>query len=427
MFAVVGGGAAGSAAAFVLKRAGHGVVLFEASDSLGGRTRTVQRDGFGVEVGAIYMLNSYAKCIELLNDSGARNLLEPWSPLAGLWDGRSLHPVQYDYMPSFFKMPMLTLRDKVRLTVRAAQSIVSRAPEPFETDSLAQFDKGENMEVWARRRLGDPLFECLVRPLIEPSFGTDCRELSVPYLQGVMKRAHRAKFFLPWEGMGSVCSALTRGIDVRLGAEVTGIESGRDGVKIVTADASALHVEGVVVATDARRAAQLLETVLEPATVQALNSAPYASMAHVNLRWRRNPWPGNKFEMILPIGTGPRQLLGTIVKSSASSRLVPPGACMTNSYFSSRATQDLTNDELIDTALRHVAETLGKDFPEPEAEVFTSDRALAICPPGHYHAMKQLRDTVPARVAIAGDYLAHLGVETAVVSGDRAARRLLSG
>lgn len=86
MFAVVGGGAAGSAAAFVLGQAGHEVVLFEAADVLGGRTRTVQRNGFGVEVGAIYMLNSYAKCIELLDASGDQNLLESWSPLAGLWD-----------------------------------------------------------------------------------------------------------------------------------------------------------------------------------------------------------------------------------------------------------------------------------------------------------------------------------------------------
>ncbi len=51
MFAVVGGGAAGSAAAFVLSRAGHDVVLFEASDDLGGRTQTVQRDGFGGRTG----------------------------------------------------------------------------------------------------------------------------------------------------------------------------------------------------------------------------------------------------------------------------------------------------------------------------------------------------------------------------------------
>ncbi|MHA7664771.1 FAD-dependent oxidoreductase [Mycolicibacterium sp. HS_4_1] len=262
------------------------------------------------------------------------------------------------------------------------------------------------MESWARRKLGDGLFECFVRPLIEPSFGVDCRDLSTPYLQGIMKRAHRAKFFLPRDGMGGVCTALTRGTDVRLGAEVESVEHDRDRVVVIQVDGTKVRVDGVVVATDARRAAGLLETVLGEESLRALNTAPYASMAHVNLRWSRDPWPENNFEMLLPIGAGPRPLLGTIVKKSTTSRLVPSGACMTNSYFSSKATQDLTNDELIETALRHVAETLGKGFSEPDAEVFSFERALAISPPGHYLTMKHLRDAMPARVGIAGDYLA---------------------
>lgn len=425
MFAVVGGGAAGSAAAFVLSRAGHDVVLFEASDDLGGRTQTVQRDGFGVELGAIYMLNSYTRCIELLADSGTPDLLTPWSPLAGLWDGSNLHPIRYDYVPSFFKLPMLSFRDKARLALRAVLAIAGPAPDPFETDSLADFDRGEDMETWARTRLGDNAFEYFVRPLIEPSFGTDCRDLSVPYLQGIMKRAHLAKFFLPRDGMGSVCAALTRNVDVRLGVEVVAVDLDGAEVVVSTAQGETSRVDGVIVATDAARAAGLLESCLGATEVQALRSAPYASMAHVNLRWVKNPWPANEFEMLLPIGAGPRPLLGTIVKTSATSQLVPAGGCMTNSYFSSAATRELTDDELIETALRHVGETLGKGFPDPVAEVFGIERALAICPPGHYRAMQELRNKMPARIGIAGDYLAHLGVETAVVSGERAARRLL--
>jgi protoporphyrinogen/coproporphyrinogen III oxidase len=426
MFAVVGGGAAGCAAAYVLTQAGHETVLLEASGSLGGRARTVQRDGFGVEVGAIFMVNTYAKTIELLKDSGARDMLKPWSPLAGLWDGNILHPVRYDYIPSVLKLPMLSLRDKLRLTARAGQAIFNPAPEPFETDSLAQFDQGENAEEWSRRRLGDKPFEYVIRPLIEASFGTDCCDLSVAYLQAMLKRAHRVKYFLPRDGMSGVCTALTRRTDVRVATEVTAIERHRDDVVVVTADDATQRVDGVVIATDARCAAGILKNVVQPNTLRTLNSAPYASMAHVNLRWSCNPWPDNKFEILLPAGPGPRALLATIVTRSETSQLVPPGSCMTNSYFSSKATQEFSSQELIETAVRHVADTLGKGSAEPEAEVFSFERALAISPPGHYRSMKNLRDMLPAKIAIAGDYLTHLGVEAAVSSGARAARRLVS-
>ncbi|MCF6388700.1 FAD-dependent oxidoreductase [Mycobacterium sp. MBM] len=419
---------AGCAAAATLAHSGRPVTLLEAGDTLGGRTRTVARGGFDVEVGAIYLLNSYDRTIAMLADAGCSDLLTGWSPLAGLWDGKRLHAIRYDYIPSVLASSLLSTGDKVRLAARALQTIVSWAPDPFETDSLAAFDTGEDMESWARRRLGDNLFECFVRPLIEPSFGTDCRDLSIPYLQGLMKRAHRAKFLLPRAGMGSLCAELARGAQVRLGTEATSVSVRPDGSVLVgVADGTSLPAAGVVVATDSATAAGLLGDSVSADARRVLTEAPYASMAHVNLRWGRDPWPDNAFEMLLPVGAGPRDILGTIVKTARTPAPVPAGARMTDSYFSSEATRRLDDDELIVLALRHVGEILGSGYPRPHAEVFRFDRALATCPPGHYARMRALRASMPPPIRLAGDYLAHLGVETAVVSGERAARQLLEG
>ncbi len=95
---VIGGGAAGAAAAFRLRSQGHEVVLLEATEEIGGRTRTLWRDGFGVEFGAIYLLNSYERCLALLEEAGRSDVLAPWSPAAGLWDGEQLHELRYDYI-----------------------------------------------------------------------------------------------------------------------------------------------------------------------------------------------------------------------------------------------------------------------------------------------------------------------------------------
>lgn len=421
---VIGGGAAGAAAAFRLRSQGHEVVLLEATEEIGGRTRTLWRDGFGVEFGAIYLLNSYERCLALLEEAGRSDVLAPWSPAAGLWDGEQLHELRYDYIPSFFRLGLLSSRDKLRLAVGAARVVLAPAPSPFEPDSLARFDDGEDMETWSRRLLGDQLFECFVRPMIEPSFGVDARDLSTPYLRGIMKRAHRARFYLPVGGMGGFCEALLNGVDVRLGAQAVSVEGTDGAMRVHLADGTHLDTAGVVVATDSRVAADLLSGLLDDDQLSTLRAAPYASMSHAVLRWQEDPWPERLTEMILPVGAGPRALLGTIVKTSRTSRCVPSGARMMNAYFSSEATRTLNDEAILEIALQQVRDVLGDSFPAPETEVIRIDRALASCPPGHYARMSALRSAMPAGIALAGDHLAHLGVETAVVSGERAALQL---
>jgi oxygen-dependent protoporphyrinogen oxidase len=49
--AVIGGGPAGCAAAYTLRKQGCEVVLLEAQDHVGGRTSQVERDGFSLGSG----------------------------------------------------------------------------------------------------------------------------------------------------------------------------------------------------------------------------------------------------------------------------------------------------------------------------------------------------------------------------------------
>lgn len=422
---VIGAGIAGSTAAFRIQQAGHPVTLLEASDAVGGRTRTTDVHGFGVELGAIYLLNSYERTLAVLEDAGASDLIAPWSPTAGLWDGRRLHEIRYDFLPTFFKLDLMTVRDKIKLATGAARSIAGKAPEPFETDSLAEFDDGTDMETWARRRFGDNVFEYVVRPLIEPSFGSDCRDLSKPYLMGILKRAHKAAFRLPVDGMGRICEELTRDVDVRLNTAVTSVRRNGDQFVVTTEGSEQLTAARVVVATTSGVAGDLLGATLDAEQIGTLRDAPYASMAHSVLRWDRDPWPEHGLEMLLPVGAGARPLLGTIVKTGRTSRLVPDGARLMNSYFSSAATRAMSDEEIIDVALTHVRDIFGAGFTEPAASVVRFDVALATSPPGHYARMRELRAGLPRGLALAGDYLAHLGVETAVVSGERAAEALL--
>ena len=57
--AVIGGGFAGCAASVELANAGYHVTLYEAAATLGGRARTVMRDGLALDNGQHLLLGEY--------------------------------------------------------------------------------------------------------------------------------------------------------------------------------------------------------------------------------------------------------------------------------------------------------------------------------------------------------------------------------
>src|SRR5437764_14546514 len=56
--AVIGGGISGLSTAFLLRRKGIDVTLFEASEHVGGNVQTLQKDGYTIEQGPNSLLKS---------------------------------------------------------------------------------------------------------------------------------------------------------------------------------------------------------------------------------------------------------------------------------------------------------------------------------------------------------------------------------
>ena len=89
-------------------------------------------------------------------------------------------------------------------------------------------------------------------------------------------------------------------------------------------------------------------------------------------------------------------------------------------YFNGPPLAGLTNDDLLTEARAAVDVHLGSAEPS-FSHVFRYEHGLTIPVPGHYARMVALRDMMPARVRLAGEYFAHAGIEAAVLAGQRAA------
>lgn len=420
---VVGAGIAGATAAYVLKREGFDVIVLEANDYIGGRCTTMEHDGFSIDRGAVYLLNLYERTTTLLAEAGY-NKLTSWKPPAGLKDSTGTHKVQYDFLPSFLTLPALNISDKLRLIKTGMSVMLKAAPSPYQTDSLAAFDQGDTMEAWSRRNLGDKVHQYLVRPWIEPAFGVGVEKLSVPFLTGILKRAYRAKFHIPEGGMGDIAKTFLQGVDVRLETPARKLtrESLRS-VKVET-DSGTIDAIGAVVATTAGVSAELLRGTVNSEAIELMERAPYSTMVNLALSYTQDPWPDAPTDMVLPVGYGEHPVVGIILHGRKAPHRVPNGGQLINLYFNNTATSTMTDSEIIELGKRTVIEWLGT-APEPSfVDLFRHKPALAYAPPGHYANMQQVRRSMPSNIGIAGDFLSHLGIETAVVTGEEAAIEL---
>ncbi|MEZ5481744.1 MAG: FAD-dependent oxidoreductase [Porticoccaceae bacterium] len=133
--AVIGSGAAGCSAAYTLRKHGHEVHLFEASDSIGGRTKQVNKEGFNLPSGALFLMEGlYPRASGLIEEMGHSQDLIPWAGDTQLVDkDDSRYPVNLVKMPSYLSIPVLSFGDKVRLAVAGVRILLTPGPKTHST------------------------------------------------------------------------------------------------------------------------------------------------------------------------------------------------------------------------------------------------------------------------------------------------------
>ena len=181
---IVGGGIAGLSTAWYLEKAARedgldlSVVLVERENSLGGKIRTLNEDGFVVEAGPDGFLTRKPWAHQLANEIGlADEVVYPQSSgVSLLRDGR-LHSIPRGLMgpaPSsltdIWRASFLSLRGKVRASV---EPFVKRREAGGGRESLGHF---------LRRRAGAELTDSLLEPLTAGTYGGDSYDMSLDAL-----------------------------------------------------------------------------------------------------------------------------------------------------------------------------------------------------------------------------------------------------
>jgi protoporphyrinogen/coproporphyrinogen III oxidase len=426
--AVVGGGPAGCAAAYTLRKQGYQVVLFEAQDHVGGRTSQVLRDGFSLGSGALFLMGGiYPRTNAILKELGHYDDLVPWDALTQVIDADGKrYTAKFDQVVSFLGMPVLSWRDKLRIAAGVAKQLVTPGPRLcFDGAELAKYDGGENLESWSRRVLGERGTNYITVPYMGFLYAVPMSWLSPALFHAVLKQFFRLSLSVPPKGVGQVCDWLIEGspgVDQQLSSPVEKITKNNSGYT-VHASGGAHDVDAVIVAPEPGVAAELLEDLVPAASTKKLRDCLYSDYAHVQVCYQRNPWPDFPASVALPANTE-RDWGACVLASRRHPGGVPDGGEAVGVYFYTPPLGHMTDDDIIKSALDAVHEVFGP-APEPSfVELFHYRRGLSIANPGHYGTLDSLHGEMPHGIYLAGDYFAHAGVEAAIFSGELAANRL---
>lgn len=427
---VIGGGPAGCAAAYTLVKHGHNVHVFEATDCVGGRTKQLKRDGFNLATGALFLMGGiYPRTSALLKEIGHYKDLVPWGGATQLMDkDNSRHPVSFVSLPSYLRISVLSMKDKLRVIMTGIRLYLgSGAKNAFNGSELAAFDKGDNLENWSRRNLGDMSHEYIVRPIMDFLYAVPTSWLSTPFPQAIIRQAHKMQLSVPPGGVGQVSNWLIEqspGVHVHLLSRVDRIERNSNGYRAYS-KGDAYDADGLVVATESFVAADLLKEFISTQTAKKLLDTPYTDYAHVSIGYEKNPWPNFPADIVLPVGVGETRNVGAIVlHSRRNPGSVPPGAELAGVYFNTPPLAHMSDDDIKREAVEAAMRAFGA-APQPTfVHLFRYDRGLTIARPGHYGTLDSVHKEMPRGVFLAGDYFSQAGVEAAVFSGERAAQLL---
>jgi oxygen-dependent protoporphyrinogen oxidase len=431
-YAVIGAGIAGLAAAYDLARAGDEVVVFEASDRVGGKVQTEPFAGVALDTAPDAFLARRPEAVELCDELGLRPLLAPPAATSSyLWSRGRLRPIPAGVL-GVPTDPIALARSGVLSPAGLARAAVERwlPGEPMSDD--------ESIGAVMRRRFGDEAALRLIDPLLGGINAGHIDALSMdavaPQLASAARRDRSLTralqsavrppasddpvFFTLVGGMAKLVDALVAAIEQR-GGEI------RTGTTVSSTED--LDADGVVIAVPAYAAATLVADVDEDAAA-ALAAIDHSSVTLVTLAYPssavRRPLDASGFLVPRPEG-----LLMTACSwaSSKWSHLATPGQFVLRVSAGRAGDERATgmSDGAVVAQLRDdLGLTMGVRGEPLEVAVHRWPRAFPQYAPGHLERMHQLVEGLPARVTLAGAALGGVGLPACIGTGRAAASRL---
>jgi oxygen-dependent protoporphyrinogen oxidase len=428
---VVGGGPSGLAAAHRLAQARVPVRVLEASDQVGGKMRTSRRDGFLVDEGAFFIPSTHRALLTLAAEVGmAHDVVEGGFILGVVRDG-IVHDLDGNHLVrSIAGTRLLSVRAKAELIRLVPELLRARRGKYARIPELGGHDT-ETVSGWAASRFSAELREYLIETTIRGIAATSGDTASRVDFLAILALLSGAKLLAFREGMGSYAQRLAKDAKTEVGAEVTSVDAGPGGVTVTWTDGGgAVRVDraaACVVATPAQTVAQIVPG-LDDFRRSYLSRVRNGQLLVLNVGLSQ-PLRGVESTYILVPRASHRFLTGIMLDHHKAPARAPAGkVLLTVAVLDSWSADHWSDsdDQIRDAVLAALEEVLPAavdhiefaDVQRWREEYFTVGCYRDL---GHFREMCEQDQ----RVQLAGDFQSFQNLESATISGQRAAERLL--
>ncbi len=463
---VIGGGIAGLAAAHRVTELSRErsleveVSLFEASSRLGGTIATETVGDFLIEAGPDSFITEKPWALRLCERIGlTARLVSTQSAYQKIY---VVHGGKLEALPEgffllaptrlgpFVRSPLFSWSGKLRM---AAELLLPRA----------NLDSDESLGAFVRRRFGDEALERVAQPLVGGIYASDPDRLSLGATMPRFKEMERQSRSVIWSmwaeqrrrarrreaGSGArwslfvtLAGGMQEFVDAIAGrlpagsahrhAPVTTVdyEPAKKLWCVTTRDGETLHADGVIVATPAFHAAEILRGCAT-AAANELRQISYASTATVSLAFRREdfPHPPDSFGFVVP-AIERRRIMACTFSSLKYPGRAPEGQILLRAFVGGALQAKLfdDNDAAMEQHVRGELRSLLSITAQPLiSRIWRHPQSMPQYYVGHDARIQRIENSLKdfSALALAGSAYHGVGISDCVRTGEEAADKVI--
>lgn len=429
---VVGAGIAGLAAGYRLQKSGCTVTVLEAEHIVGGRMSSVRRDGYIIDRAASLLSGRYREMQRLADEVGVGDQLQITHDEMGFYRDGRVHRVRAHSQMDMVRTELLSMKSKLKASRLVLDArLMGRKLDTGNMSKAAGLDN-ETLRQYADRRLNPEIRDYIIDPTIRSLYGGRLEELCSVEIAFLIKNFLGAKLMNSVSGIDFLAQGLAEQLDVQLGARVTGIEEDANRVRISwERRGESEHIEDadicVVAVTAHAMAAMYPQLMTEQQEIIA--ALEYSTLWSISLGVDPAPSETAVFVQI-PTVEHPDMTTAVFEHNKAPGR-APSGKGLLNSLWLTDwyERHSHLDDEAVAQASVKGLEMLLPNL-ENNVEFYHVSRwkpGLLKGTPGTWTSLARFHSLTPAktRIRLAGDYLGGSTTNSALVSGERAASKLL--
>jgi protoporphyrinogen/coproporphyrinogen III oxidase len=431
--AVIGGGIAGMAAAYELKRAGFTVTVFETRDRVGGRIWTVRKGDFLMDLGTAVYLGTYRDAVAMIHEVGLSGEFVETPVIFGMpRQGKSYYLDLAKPIRSSVTTGVISWPAKIKALRLFADVFKHRASLGYDTyDGLAEIDT-ETVLDYSRRVLNEELARYVSAPLVSGTWVHEDHDTSVALLHWTVRNMLVKSVFNLTSGVGGLPNKLATLVDTRVEHTVTNVTDNGKTVEVTYASPTSggdrtEAFDAAVIATTAQPAVAMYPQ-MDDNTRALFENTRYHRLGNVSLGFSARPDDRGTFSMVSPYDDP--DTIAVIADHNKAPGRAPAGKGLISILLSPaylNRTDDKDDDYLIDHALDKVAYYYGKVPGTLEQHaVVRWPESVPVIDKGKFKMIAEYKKRVDrtAHVQFAGDMDRIPGLNGGLVSGKEAAARV---